>query len=40
MGRIGIQVSTQTISFNSDVPRAPVLGTFENGVFDKVADAV
>jgi hypothetical protein len=40
MGRIGIQVPAQPVSFNSDVPRAPVLGPFENSVFDKVADAV
>jgi hypothetical protein len=40
MGRISVQVSAQPVSFYSDIPRAPVLGTFENRVFDKVADSV
>ena len=40
MGRIGIQVPAQTVSFNSNIPSAPVLGAFEDSVFDKVADSV
>jgi hypothetical protein len=40
MGRIGIQVPAQPVSFNGDVPGAPVLGAFEDGVFDKVANSV
>jgi hypothetical protein len=40
MGRVGIQIPAQPVSFNSDIPCAPVLGTFEDSVFDKVADSV
>jgi hypothetical protein len=40
MGGIGVQVSPQPVGFNSNIPRAPVLGAFEDGMLDKVADSV
>jgi hypothetical protein len=40
MGRIGIEVPAQPVCFDSNVPGAPVLGAFEDGVFDKVANSV
>jgi hypothetical protein len=40
MGRIGIQVPAQPVSFNGNISSAPVLGAFEDGMFDKVADSV
>ena len=40
MGRIGVQIPAQPVSFNGNIPRAPVPGAFEDSVFDKVADSV
>jgi hypothetical protein len=40
MSRISIQVPAQPVSFNGNVSSAPVLGAFEDGMFDKVADSV
>jgi hypothetical protein len=40
MGRIGVQVPAQPVSFNSNIPRGSKLGAFENGMFDEMADSV
>jgi hypothetical protein len=40
MGRIGIQIPAQPVSFNGNIPRAPELGAFEDSMFDKVTDSV
>jgi hypothetical protein len=40
MGRIGVQISAQPVSFNGNIPRAAVLGAFENSVLNKMTDPV
>jgi hypothetical protein len=40
MGRVGIQVSPQSISFNGNISGATVSGAFEDGVFDEMANSV
>jgi hypothetical protein len=40
MGRIGIQVPPKAVSFNGNIPSAPVLGAFEHGMLDKMANSV
>jgi hypothetical protein len=40
MGRVGVQISAQPVSFDGDIPRAAVLGAFEDGVLDKMTDSV
>jgi hypothetical protein len=40
MGRVGIEIPAQAVSFNSDIPRATVPGTLENSVLDKMANSV
>jgi hypothetical protein len=40
MGRIGIEIAPQAVSFNSNIPRAPVPGALENRVLDEVANSV
>ena len=40
MRRIGIQVPPKAVSFNGDIPSAPVLGAFEDGMLDKMANSV
>jgi hypothetical protein len=40
MGRIGVQVPAQPISFNGNIPRATESGAFENSMLDKMTDSV
>jgi hypothetical protein len=40
MGRIGIEIAPQAVSFNSNIPRAPVPGALENRVLDEVANSI
>jgi hypothetical protein len=40
MGRISIEVSPQTVSFNGDIPSATVPGAFEDSVLNKMADSI
>jgi hypothetical protein len=40
MGRIGIKIPAQAVSFNSDIPRAAVPSALENSVLDKMANSV
>jgi hypothetical protein len=40
MSRVGIEIASQTVGFNSNIPRAPVPGALENRVLDEVANPV
>jgi hypothetical protein len=40
MGRVGVQVPAQPISFNGDILRATELGAFEDSVLDEMTDSV
>jgi hypothetical protein len=40
MGCVGIEVPAQTVSFDGDIPRAPVPGAFENSMLDEMANSV
>jgi hypothetical protein len=40
MGRIGVQVPAQAVSFNGNIPRATELGAFKDSVLDKMTDSV
>jgi hypothetical protein len=40
MGRIGIEVSAQAVSFDGNIPRGSVPGTLENSVLDEMANPV
>jgi hypothetical protein len=40
MGRVGIEVPAQAVSFDGDIPRAAVPGAFENSVLYEMANSV
>jgi hypothetical protein len=40
MGRVGIEIPAQAVSFNSDIPRATVPGPLENSMLDEMANAI
>jgi hypothetical protein len=40
VGGVGVEIATQAVGFDGDVHDAAPRGAFEDGVFDKMANAV